>query len=432
MVNLIKKKRDGFELDKKDISFIINGMISGKIPDYQMAAFLMAVFFKGLNNTETAILTEEMMNSGELIDLSEIKGIKVDKHSTGGVGDKTSLVLGPLVAAAGVPVAKMSGRGLGHTGGTLDKLESIKGLSVNMSKQLFIDKINKHGIAICGQNEGLVPADKKIYALRDVTGTVDNISLISSSIMSKKLACGADAVVIDIKVGEGAFMKNINQAEDLADMIIGIGSKMGRKVVVVISAMDEPLGFAVGNALEVKEAIDTLKGKGPKDLRELCLILGSNMLVLGQVVENNEEGKKLLEKLISNGQAFEKFKELIGSQGGDLQLINQPDLLPRSEFAQTFKSDKEGFICEINALEIGLASMNLGAGRKTKTSEIDFGAGILLKKKIGDFVQKDEVLATMYSNNQGNFVKANAFLSSAFKINKVAPTKKPLILKTIG
>ena len=285
MVELIIKKRNGFELSKEEYALIIDGFISGLIPDYQISAFLMAVYYKGMTIDETVILTDIMMRSGELIDLSDISGIKVDKHSTGGVGDKTSLVLAPLVAAAGVPVAKMSGRGLGHTGGTLDKLEAIKGLNVDMSRQDFIDNIKKHNIAVCGPNANLVPADKKLYALRDVTGTVDNISLISSSIMSKKLACGADAVVIDIKVGLGAYMKSVNNAEALAEMMMEIGSKMNKKVVAVMTSMSEPLGFAIGNALEVKEAIDTLKGNGPKDLTELCLELGGHMLVLGQVAK---------------------------------------------------------------------------------------------------------------------------------------------------
>jgi len=431
MVELIKKKRNGLELNKEDYSLIINGFVSGEIPDYQMAAFLMAVYFKGLSNQETAILTDVMMRSGELIDLSKIKGIKVDKHSTGGVGDKTTLVLAPLVAAAGVPVAKMSGRGLGHTGGTLDKLESIKGLSVDMSREAFIDKLKKHNIAICGQNDSLVPADKKLYALRDVTATVDNISLISSSIMSKKLACGADAIVIDIKVGDGAYMKTEKEAEELAKMIIGIGSKMNRNVIAVISAMHEPLGYAVGNALEVKEAIDTLKGKGPKDITDLCLKLGSHMLMLGQVADSYEEGVEKLKNLIASGEGFEKFKEMVKAQGGDINVIEHPELLPNTKFSRTYKSQKEGFINKLNALDIGLASVKLGAGRETKESKIDHGAGILLKKKIGDYVKKNEILATMYSNNQSNFDRAEKLMDSAYQISKTKPLKNPLILRTI-
>ncbi len=431
MVELIKKKREGLELSKEEYAFIVNGLVSGKIPDYQLSAFMMAVYFQGMNSEETAILTDLMMRSGELVDLSEIKGIKVDKHSTGGVGDKTTLILGPLVAAAGVPVAKMSGRGLGHTGGTLDKMESIKGLSVDMSKEEFIKKIQKHNIAICGQSKSLVPADKKLYSLRDVTATVENISLIASSIMSKKLACGADAIVIDIKVGKGAYMKSVEQAEDLAKMMTEIGAKMDRAVVAVVSSMDQPLGFAVGNAIEVKEAIDTLKGNGPEDLTELCLKLGSHMLVLGEVCASYEEGVEKLKALIDSGAAFAKFKELIAAQGGDPTYADQPELLPISKFEKAFVSEKDGFIVELDALDVGIASMKLGAGRENQDSKIDFGAGILLKKKIGDPVKAGETLALMYSNQQADFIKAEQLLAKAFTINTNAANKKPLILKTI-
>lgn len=431
MVELIIKKRNGFELNKEEYALIIDGFISGLIPDYQISAFLMAVYYKGMTIDETVILTDIMMRSGELIDLSDISGIKVDKHSTGGVGDKTSLVLAPLVAAAGVPVAKMSGRGLGHTGGTLDKLEAIKGLNVDMSRQDFIDNIKKHNIAVCGPNANLVPADKKLYALRDVTGTVDNISLISSSIMSKKLACGADAIVIDIKVGLGAYMKSVNNAEALAEMMMEIGSKMNKKVVAVMTSMSEPLGFAIGNALEVKEAIDTLKGNGPKDLTELCLELGGHMLVLGQVAKNKNEGEEILKKLIDSGEAYKKFIELVKVQGGDVNVIDHTELLPNTQFSEIYKSKSEGYISELNALDIGLASVKLGAGRETKDSEIDHGAGILLKKKIGDYVKKDEVLAVLYSNIEANFVKAIEFMDLAYKISKEQPLKTVLILKTM-
>jgi pyrimidine-nucleoside phosphorylase len=431
MVELIIKKRKGLELSKEEYQTIIDGFVSGNIPDYQISAFLMAVYFKGLTSTETANLTDVMMRSGELIDLSEIKGIKVDKHSTGGVGDKTTLVLAPLVAAAGVPVAKMSGRGLGHTGGTLDKLESIKGLSVDMSRQEFIDKIKTHNIAVCGQNANLVPADKKLYALRDVTGTVDNMSLISSSIMSKKLACGADAIVIDIKVGHGAFMKTLKDAEKLAQTMIGIGSKMNRKVIAVITSMSEPLGYAVGNALEVEEAIDTLKGNGPEDLTELCLELGSHMLVLGQVAKNYDEGIDILKRLIKSGKAFDKFVEFVEVQGGDIKMVNQTELLPNAKYSYTYKSKEVGYINDLNALDIGLASVKLGAGRETKESSLDFGAGIILKKKIGDYVNKDEVLAMLYSNNDTTFVRATEFMDVAYHISEEKPPKKPLILKTV-
>ena len=431
MVELIIKKRNGFELTKEEYSKIVDGFDSGEIPDYQVSALLMAIYFKGLNNNETANLTDIMMRSGELIDLSEIEGIKVDKHSTGGVGDKTTLVLAPLVAAAGVPVAKMSGRGLGHTGGTLDKMESIKGLSIDMSREEFINNIKQHNIAVCGQNANLVPADKKLYALRDVTGTVENTSLIASSIMSKKLACGADAIVIDIKVGYGAFMKTVKDAEELAKIMIGIGSKMNRKVIAVITSMSQPLGFTIGNALEVKEVIDTLKGNGPKDLTELCLELGSHMLVLGKAAKTQLEGVKILKKLIESGAAFNKFKELVKAQGGDTNVIDHKDLLPNTQYSEAYKSKSEGFISQLNALDIGLASVKLGAGRETKESVIDHGAGIVLNKKIGDYVKKDETLAILYSNNSANFAKANEFIDLAYNISKKKPITSPLILKTI-
>jgi pyrimidine-nucleoside phosphorylase len=432
MVELIIKKRNGLELTKEEYSEIIDGFISGQIPDYQISALLMAICFKGMTHDETANLTDVMMRSGELIDLSEIKGIKVDKHSTGGVGDKTTIALAAWVAAAGIPVAKMSGRGLGHTGGTLDKLESIKDLSVDMSKEEFISNIKQHNIAVCGQNANLVPADKKLYALRDVTGTVKDISLISSSIMSKKLACGAEATVIDIKVGHGAFMKTIEDAEKLAEMMIGIGSKMGRKIVAVITSMNEPLGYSVGNALEVKEAIETLKGNGPSDLTEVCLELGSHMLVLGEIAKNHNDGIEILKSLIKSGKAFEKFKEFVTAQGGDVNVIDNTDLLPSTQFSEVYKSKTEGFISELNALDIGLASVKLGAGRETKDSIIDFGAGIVLKKKIGDYVKKDEVLAILYSNNSSNFTKAEEFMEKAYTFSKEKPLHKPLILKTMS
>ncbi len=431
MVELIVKKRNGQELNRDEYATIIDGFLSGKIPDYQISAFLMAVYFKGMSNKETASLTDIMMRSGDLIDLSEIKGVKVDKHSTGGVGDKTTLVLGPLVAAAGVPVAKMSGRGLGHTGGTLDKMEAISGLSVDMTWQEFVEKIKKHGIAVCGQSANLVPADKKLYALRDVTGTVENESLIASSVMSKKLACGADAIVIDIKVGHGAFMKTVEEAEKLAHIMLGIGKQMKRKVIAVITSMQEPLGFAVGNSLEVKEAIDTLKGHGPKDLTELCLELGSHMLILGEVSKNRDEAKDTLKHLISSGIAFDKFKELVASQKGDVSEVDDTNLLPNAQFKVSYKSKTAGFINELNALNIGLASAKLGAGRKTKESKIDLGAGILLKKKIGDFVHKDDELAVLYSNNNTFFAKAIKLMDLAYTFSEIKPAKNQIILKTI-
>lgn len=432
MVELIIKKRSGLALNREEYKTIVDGFLSGDIPDYQVSAFLMAVFFKGMTSEETAIFTDVMMRSGDIIDLSDIKGIKVDKHSTGGVGDKTSLVLTPLVAAAGVPVAKMSGRGLGHTGGTLDKMESIKGLSVDMTKEEFVNQLKKHNIVICGQNVNLVPADKALYALRDVTGTVENISLIASSIMSKKLACGADAIVIDLKVGYGAMMKTVEDAEKLAKLMIEIGSKMNRKVVVVFSSMGQPLGYSIGNALEIKEVIETLKGYGPEDLTSLCMQLGSQMLILGGAAKTESEAVGKLQQLIASGKAFDKFKELVAAQGGDVKVIDNPELLPGAKFHQAYKSKKGGYIMELNALDIGLASVKLGAGRETKASKIDFGAGIILKKKIGDYVNKDEELAILYSNKASNFEKAQEFMDIAYKIGQDKPKQNPLILKTIA
>lgn len=431
MIDIIKKKRDGLELSKEEIQEVIDGLINNKIPDYQISAFLMAIYFKKMNERETAYLTTALLNSGVQIDLSEIEGIKVDKHSTGGVGDKTTLIVAPMVAAAGVPVAKMSGRGLGHTGGTIDKLESISGFSADLSKDEFIQKVKKHHIALCGQNEELVPADKKLYALRDVTATVDNMALITSSIMSKKLACGADAIVIDMKVGKGAYMKDLSKARALGQVMINIGEKMNRKVVVLITAMDQPLGFAIGNALEVKEAIATLKGQGPNDLMDLCLEVGANMLLLAKKTEGLEEGKDILRELIKSGAAFNKFKTLIQSQGGKLSEIENTNLLPSSQHLQEYVSKKSGYIVELNALEIGLASVVLGAGRETKTSQIDLGAGILLKKKIGDYVQEGESLAILYSDDALKLRRAAAHMNLAYRFASNAPRQGSIIYETM-
>lgn len=429
MVELIKKKRDGQELTKDEIKFIIDGFVSGKIPDYQMASWLMAVYFKGMSDTETAALTEAMMYSGEVIDLSSIPGIKVDKHSTGGVGDKTTLVLGPLVAAAEVYVAKMSGRGLGHTGGTLDKLAAIPGFESEMSSNDFINRVKKHHLAVCSQNENLVPADKKIYALRDVTGTVDNISLIASSIMSKKLACGADAIVIDLKVGDGAFIKTVEDGERLADIMIKTAAKMGKKLTAVLTSMEEPLGYAIGNILEVKEAIDTLRGHGPEDLTELCLSLGSHMLLMAGRVKDFEEGRTLLKSLIDNGKAFDKLVEMVVSQGGDPSFIEDSEKFDVTKYAKGYAAVQDGYITHLGAMDIGLASMNLGAGRETKDSIIDYSAGIILRKKVGDKVEKGEILAIMFANEEAKFDKAKRYLDDAFTFSDVKPIKSPLILE---
>jgi pyrimidine-nucleoside phosphorylase len=398
MVDLIEKKRDGEELSKEEIQFIINGYTEGTIPDYQVSAFTMAVFFNGMTETETADLTLAMVKSGDQIDLSQIEGIKVDKHSTGGVGDTTTLVLGPLVAAVGVPVAKMSGRGLGHTGGTIDKLEAVEGFHVEIENQEFIDLVNKNKIAVIGQSGNLTPADKKLYALRDVTATVNSIPMIASSIMSKKIAAGADAIVLDVKTGAGAFMKTLDDSRNLARAMVQIGNNVGRQTMAIISDMSQPLGFAIGNALEVKEAIDTLKGEGPEDLTELCLALGSYMVYLAKKANSLEEARQLLENAIKDGSALETFKLFLASQGGDASVVDQPEKLPQAKYIIELEAKEDGYVKEMVADEIGTAAMILGAGRATKESTIDLAVGLMLRKKIGDKVQKGDSLVTIYSN----------------------------------
>jgi pyrimidine-nucleoside phosphorylase len=400
MVDLIEKKRDGKELSKQEINFIIQGYTKGEIPDYQMSALAMAIFFKGMTPAETANLTMAMVESGDQIDLSGIEGIKVDKHSTGGVGDTTTLVLAPLVASVGVPVAKMSGRGLGHTGGTLDKLESVPGFHVEIDNEEFNALVNKNKVAVIGQTGNLTPADKKLYGLRDVTGTVNSIPLIASSIMSKKIAAGADAIVLDVKVGAGAFMKDLNDAKALAQAMVEIGNKVGRNTMAVISDMSQPLGFAVGNALEVKEAIDTLRGKGPKDLHELCLVLGSHMVYLAKKADSVEAARVMLEEAITNGKALETFKTFLAAQGGDASVVDDPSKLPTAKYTFEVKAKEEGAVAEIVADSIGTAAMLLGAGRATKESTIDLSVGLVLHKKIGDSVKQGEPLVTIHSNSE--------------------------------
>lgn len=400
MVDLIEKKRDGRELTEEEISFIINGYTDGTIPDYQISAFTMAVFFQGMTEKERADLTMAMVHSGDVIDLSAIEGIKVDKHSTGGVGDTTTLVLGPLVAAVGVPVAKMSGRGLGHTGGTIDKLEAVKGFHVEIDKEEFIKLVNKNKVAVIGQSGNLTPADKKLYALRDVTATVNSIPLIASSIMSKKIAAGADAICLDVKTGAGAFMKSLDDSRELAEAMVRIGNNVGRKTMAIISDMSQPLGFAIGNALEVKEAIDTLKGQGPKDLSELCLTLGSQMVYLAEKADSIEAARELLEEAIKSGKALETFKLFLESQGGDASVVDHPERLPQAPFKLELPAKESGYVAEITADSIGTAAMILGAGRATKESEIDLSVGLVLNKKIGDKVEAGESLVTIYSNTE--------------------------------
>lgn len=401
MIDLIEKKQKNETLTTDEIKWMINGFTKNDIPEYQMSAFLMAVYFNGMEEEELRDLTMAMAESGDQIDLSSIKGIKVDKHSTGGVGDTTTLVLAPLVASVGVPVPKMSGRGLGHTGGTLDKLESIEGFHIEITEDEFTDLVNKNKLALVGQTGNLTPADKKIYALRDVTGTVGSIPLIASSIMSKKIASGADAIVLDVKVGTGAFMKNIEEAENLAQTMVNIGNGVGRDTMAVISDMSQPLGEAIGNGLEVKEAIDTLKGEGPADLTELSLVLGSQMAYLGGVGTDLNDARRMLEENIQNGKALEKFKVFIEAQGGNPDVIDHPDeMLPQADHQIEVKAERAGVVAAIDAEELGIASMLLGAGRETTESELDLAAGLMLHKKIGDTVEEGEALVTIYSNQE--------------------------------
>lgn len=400
MVDIIEKKRDGKSLSKEEIEFFIKGYTEGDIPDYQASSLAMAIFFQDMNEEERAALTMAMANSGDVIDLSKINGIKVDKHSTGGVGDTTTLVLAPLVAAVGVPVAKMSGRGLGHTGGTIDKLESIDGFHVEISEADFIKLVNEDQVAVIGQTGNLTPADKKLYALRDVTGTVNSIPLIASSIMSKKIAAGADAIVLDVKTGNGAFMKTLEDAEALAHAMVSIGNNVGRNTMAIISDMSQPLGRAIGNALELREAIDTLNGQGPEDLTELVLTLGSQMVVLAERASTLEEARQLLNEAIENGSALDKFKTFLENQGGDASVVDSPELLPTAQYQIDYKAKSSGVVSELIANEIGVASMMLGAGRQTKEDDIDLSVGIVLNKKVGDKVNEGESLLTIHSNRE--------------------------------
>lgn len=398
MVDLIEKKKDGFKHTPEEIHFIVAGYTKGDIPDYQMSAWLMAVCFQGLDKEETAILTKEMMHSGDVIDLSRIQGIKVDKHSTGGVGDKTSLVLGPIVAACGVPVAKMSGRGLGHTGGTLDKLESIPGLHIMIDEEDFVKQVNDCGLAIIGQSGHLDPADKKMYALRDVTATVSCIPLIASSIMSKKLAAGSDAILLDVKYGDGAFMNTIEEAKELARTMIEIGDSLGKDTRATISNMSQPLGYAIGNSLEVKEAIDTLNGHGPEDLLELCLQAGSHMLIQAQKTDSLITARKMLEDAIESKKALRTLCAMVKAQGGDDAFIRHPEMFPKAKEVIPVYSQITGYVKDLKAKPLGIVSMKLGGGRETTDDEIDYSVGLILHKKIGDFVKKRDVLVEVHTN----------------------------------
>ncbi|WP_239752700.1 pyrimidine-nucleoside phosphorylase [Mammaliicoccus sp. J-M40] len=400
MVDVIAKKRDGKELTKEEIEFFIKGYTDGEIPDYQASSFAMATYFQDMTDNERAYLTMAMVESGDQIDLSEIEGIKVDKHSTGGVGDTTTLVLAPLVAALDIPVAKMSGRGLGHTGGTIDKLEAVEGFHVEISEQEFIDLVNRDKVAVIGQTGNLTPADKKLYGLRDVTGTVNSIPLIASSIMSKKIAAGADAIVLDVKTGAGAFMKTLEDSELLAHAMVKIGNNVGRNTMAIISDMSQPLGRAIGNGLEVKEAIETLRGEGPEDLTELVLTLGSQMVVLAKKAENLDEAREKLQEVIQNGKALEKFKVFLENQGGDGSVVDDVSKLPQAQHTFEVKAKKSGYVSNIVADEIGVASMLLGAGRATKDDIIDLAVGLVLNRKVGDKVEEGESLVTIYANQE--------------------------------
>lgn len=427
MYDIIKKKRDGQELSTEEIYYVVENYTKGNIPDYQMAALLMAIYFNKMNERETLDLTKAMINSGEKVDISYIDGIKVDKHSTGGVGDTITLILGPMIAATGVPFVKMSGRGLGHTGGTLDKLESIDNFKVNLSREEFIRIVNQTNIVICSQTSNIAPADKKMYSLRDVTATVDNISLIASSIMSKKLAIGSDAILLDVKVGKGAFMKDLDSAVELSNEMVRIGTNYGRETVAVLTNMDEPLGNAIGNSLEVKEAIDVLKGNGPKDLYDLSIELGSILLLMAKKVKNRNEGKEVLEEVIRTNKAYEKLIQLVRYQGGNVEQIKNPDLLPKAKYIIEVKSSKEGYIKSIDAEKIGLCALKLGAGRETMDYKIDLSAGIVLNKKINDKINKDEILAYIHTNNLNKVTEVEEMIKDIIEISDIKGEDKKLI-----
>lgn len=431
MYDLITKKKLGQELTKEEIYYMIEGFTDGSIPDYQMAAMTMAICFQGMSKQETVELTLAMRDSGDVLDLSGIRGVKVDKHSTGGVGDKTSLALTPIIAALGVPVAKMSGRGLGHTGGTIDKLECFAGFTTGISEETFVRNVNEIGIAIAGQTANLAPADKKLYALRDVTATVDQMSLIASSIMSKKLASGSDAIVLDVKTGNGAFMKKFEDSVALAEEMVSIGTLAGKKTAAVITDMDQPLGYAVGNALEVIEALDTLDGKGPQDFKEVVFALGSLMLQLAGRAADEHEACALMEGVIADGSAKKKFAEFIEAQGGDPAPVFDPSLLAVAETKIPVIADKDGYVHRILAEEIGIACMSLGGGRETKESEIDLSVGIVLKKKNGDAVAAGDTLAVIYGNDEEKLARARERVAGAYEILGEPAKKQPVIRKYI-
>lgn len=430
IVDIINKKREKLELSNEEIQFWIDGVVDGSIPDYQTSSLLMAIVLNGMTDGETAYLAKAMMNSGDIIDLSSIKGIKADKHSTGGVGDKTSMALGPMVAACGLKVAKMSGRGLGHTGGTLDKLESIEGFNCFLTEEQFKKQVEEIGIAIIGQTGDLVPADKKLYALRDVTGTVNSIPLIASSIMSKKLASGSDTILLDVKYGEGAFMHTIEDATKLAEAMISIGNSLGRNTMAMITDMNQPLGNAIGNAIEIKEAVETLKGNGPEDFTELCMQAAEIMLMQGKKAESKEQARKMLEEAVSSGKAFEKFKEMVKAQGGNVKMIEDTSLLPQSKFITEIKSEKDGNVKVLHSEKLGILAMHLGAGRATKEDEVNHAVGIKINCKKGDKIKKGDVICYVYHDSPLNdeWIKE---LHESFVLTEEEVVKSRLIEKVL-
>ncbi|MGE5396882.1 MAG: pyrimidine-nucleoside phosphorylase [Chitinophagales bacterium] len=428
---IIRKKRDGYELSTEEIDLFIKGMVSGKIADYQVAAWAMAIYFRGMNEREVNDLALAMAGSGEVVDLSFIDGIKVDKHSTGGVGDKTTMIVVPIVAAAGVAVAKMSGRSLGYTGGTIDKFEAIPGFRTGLKRREFIDQINQIKAAVVAQTGNLVPADKKLYAIRDVTATIESIPLIASSVMSKKIASGADAVVLDVKVGKGAFMKEIENARILARQMVATGVKAGRKMVAIISRMDQPLGYSIGNALEVKEAVATLQGKGAPDLEELCLVLASHMVILGGAAQTLEEARDKVTEILDSGKGYEKLCQLVEMQGGEVAALNNMHLVHPASLQVVVKSPGAGYLTGVECEEIGRIAMMLGAGREKYEDRIDYSVGLTLQKKTGDYVQKDEPLAIIYANDPYKMQIARDRIIRACTLSEQPPVLEPLIMETV-
>lgn len=427
MYDLIMKKRNGAALSAEEIDWMVAEYTADKIPDYQMSAMMMAVYFQGMTGEETAALTMAMARSGDMLDLSAIEGVKADKHSTGGVGDKTSIALMPMVAACGLKIAKMSGRGLGHTGGTIDKLESFPGFSTEISTAHFIEQVNRIGISIMGQTLTLAPADKKLYALRDVTATVDNLSLIASSIMSKKLASGADAIVLDVKTGSGAFMKKEEDAFALAREMVMLGKSAGRKTIAVVTDMDQPLGCAVGNALEVKEAIETLRGNGPEDFVTLCMTLGTQMLLAGGKAETNKQAEEMLRRVIEDGSALRKLAQFVEAQGGNASAVYDTSLLPQASLVEEIRSEEEGYLTRMVCDEVGTCALMLGGGRETKESEIDLSVGLMLQKKVGDYVKKGDAIAAIYANDEGKLAKAKTRFLKACYFGEKAPERGSFI-----